>query len=773
MATPLYNRSGPRELLVCFSHLRWNFVYQRPQHLMARFARHYDVVFFEEAVHDCTDPRLEVREVAAGLQVMVPHVPASCAATEATIKAMLEAYIRTGERDPSILWYYTPMSVPLSEQLARRLVVYDCMDELSAFRGAPPQMLQRERRLMHMADIVFTGGLSLYQAKRKLHPDVHAFCSSVDTEHFSQARSAIDQPADQAAIASPRLGFHGVIDERMDLQLVEAVARLRPDWQLVFIGPVVKIDPTDLPRLPNIHYLGPKQYDELPAYLAGWDVAIMPFALNESTRFISPTKTPEYLAGGRAVVSTPVTDVVRSYGKNPAVHIAGDAAGFVAAVTKARSMPAITVARHADSALKDMSWDRTWGQMHALMQQALARPLRRPQPTRQAATQKRVYDVLVVGAGFAGSVMAERLAAGSGKRVLVVDRRPHIGGNAYDCVDEAGILIHKYGPHIFHTNADAVVQYLSRFTSWRPDEHRVLAQIADQRVPIPINLTTLETLYGRSFTEQQATDFLRERAEPISEIRSAQDVVLSSVGRELYELFFRGYTLKQWGMDPACLDKSVTARIPTRCNRDDRYFTDSFQAMPLHGYTKMFERMLDHPNIDIRVGSDFQAIRHEVEFKHLVYTGPLDEYFGHVHGQLPYRSLRFEHVTKDTAQFQPVAVVNFPSPEVPYTRITEYRHLTGQLATHTSLTYEYPSAEGDPYYPIPCPESDVMRQKYEALADAETGVTFLGRLGTYRYYNMDQVVAQALAEYARLEGKAGIREALEAGITDAPVARIA
>ncbi len=367
------------------------------------------------------------------------------------------------------------------------------------------------------------------------------------------------------------------------------------------------------------------------------------------------------------------------------------------------------------------------------------------------AAGRKGFDYLIVGAGFAGSVLAERLAAGLGKRVLLVDRRPHIGGNAYDHYNDDGILVHRYGPHIFHTNAPRIVEYLSRFTEWRPYEHRVLAEVDGQQVPIPINLTTLNRLYGLELDEAGAERFLASRAEPVADIRTSEDVVINQIGRELYEKFFRGYTRKQWGLDPSQLDKSVTSRVPTRTNADDRYFGDSFQMMPLHGYTRMFEKMLDHPNIKVMVNTDFKEIRDEVQYDHLVYCGPIDEYFGYCYGKLPYRSLRFQHETVDRERFQPVAVVNYPAEDVPYTRITEYKHLTGQRHHKTSLTYEYPSAEGDPYYPIPRPENAELYKRYQALADATPGVTFLGRLGTYRYYNMDQVVGQALALYKRIE----------------------
>ena len=362
-----------------------------------------------------------------------------------------------------------------------------------------------------------------------------------------------------------------------------------------------------------------------------------------------------------------------------------------------------------------------------------------------------MFDWLVVGAGFAGCVMAERLASQLDAKVLIIDRRNHIGGNAHDRYDANGLLIHQYGPHIFHTNAERIFDYLSQFTSWRPYEHRVLAHVDGQLLPIPINRTTLNKLYGVTLsTDREAEDFLAERAEAIESIRTSEDVVLSRVGRDLYEKFFRGYTRKQWGYDPSQLDKSVTARVPTRTDTDDRYFGDTFQAMPRHGFTRMFERMLEHPNIKILLQTDYREIRHLIPHRRLVFTGPIDEFFDYRFGRLPYRSLRFEHVTLDTEWHQPVAVVNYPQ-DRDYTRVTEYKHLTGQSHRQTSLTYEYPSAAGDPYYPVPRAENMERFKAYEQLARAESSTVFIGRLATYRYYNMDQVVGQALAEFRRIQ----------------------
>jgi len=362
------------------------------------------------------------------------------------------------------------------------------------------------------------------------------------------------------------------------------------------------------------------------------------------------------------------------------------------------------------------------------------------------------FDYLIVGAGFAGSVLSERLSSQLGKTVLLIDRRPHVGGNAYDEHDAAGVLMHRYGPHIFHTNSDEVAEYLSQFTRWRPYEHRVLASVKDGLLtPMPINRTTLNMLYGLDLkTDEEAAAFLASRAEPVEKVRTSKDVVVSAVGRELYETFFQGYTRKQWGMDPSELDKSVTARVPTRTNTDDRYFTDKFQNMPADGYTRMFENMLDQPGIHLELGVDFEDVDGEAVYDRLIFTGPIDEYFGFRFGKLPYRSLKFRHETLDQPWFQPVGTVNYPEQGAPYTRISEYKHMTGQIAANTTITYEYPSAEGDPYYPVPRPENQALYKKYEALALATPNVHFVGRLATYRYYNMDQVVGQALATFRRI-----------------------
>jgi len=744
---------------------------------MTRFARGRKVVFWEEPIAqpDLNQPRLDSRTCAdSGVTVVTPIIPERLAgeARDVVLRELLDGMLEGSESD-LIRWYYTPMMLAFSRHLDAICTVYDCMDELANFKFAPPELNRLERELMALADVVFTGGYSLWEVKRDRHPNIHPFPSSVDRVHFARARSLRHDPDDQAQIPWPRLGFYGVVDERMDLDLLAALADARPEWSLVIVGPVVKIDAGSLPRRPNLHYLGPKTYDELPSYLAGWNVALMPFAINESTRFISPTKTPEYLAGGRPVVSTPIVDVVRHYGELEAVKVATTPEEFIAACDQALALSRLPGAwlKEVDAALSALSWDETFTRMNQEISRAAGQ---REQASRDAKTavgvaapalrpaaRNKPFDYLIVGAGFAGSVLAERLTTQLGKRVLIVDRRPHIGGNAFDEKDAAGVLMHRYGPHIFHTNSDEVAGYLSQFTRWRPYEHRVLASVnGGLLVPMPINRTTLNTLYGLNLkTEAEAEAYLASRAEPVEKIRTSRDVVVSAVGRELYETFFQGYTRKQWAMDPSELDKSVAARVPTRTNDDDRYFTDKFQNMPAEGYTRMFENMLDQRGVELELGVDFEDVRGEVAYDRLIFTGPVDEYFDFRYGKLPYRSLKFRHETLDREWFQPVGTVNYPAESTPYTRISEYKHMTGQAVGKTTITYEYPSAEGDPYYPVPRPENQALYKKYQALALETPNVDFVGRLATYRYYNMDQVVGQALATFRRIaerEGRATI-----------------
>ncbi|RYF92651.1 MAG: UDP-galactopyranose mutase [Caulobacteraceae bacterium] len=746
---------------------------------MTRFARDgARVIFWEEPVPGPADaaPRLDVRtDPDSGVTLVTPVLPDLGAGAAVDLRLLLDGFLADAEGS-LVRWYYTPMMLPFSRHLAATCTVYDCMDELANFKFAPPELTRLEAELMGLAEVVFTGGYSLWEAKRERHRNIHPFPSSVDRSHFARARTATDEPDDQRAIPGPRLGFYGVVDERMDLELIAALADARPDWSVVIVGPVVKIDPAALPRRANLHYLGGKTYDELPAYLAVWDVALMPFAMNESTRFISPTKTPEYLAGGRPVVSTPIVDVLRHYGDLEGVKIADTPEAFVQGCDEALALFQGGGAwlDEVDGALSALSWNETFARMKAEIGKASKAP---PAPgidlapvlktfAAQPGAKSGAYDYLIVGAGFAGSVLAERLTSQLGKRVLLIDKRPHIGGNAYDEKNAAGVLMHRYGPHIFHTNSDEIAGYLGQFTKWRPYEHRVLAEVNGALVPMPINRTTLNILYGLDLqTDDEAEAYLASRAEPVERIVTSEDVVVSKVGRELYETFFRGYTRKQWGMDPSELDKSVTARVPTRTNTDDRYFTDSFQAMPLDGYTAMFRRMLDQPGLTVELGVKYEDVRDEVEFDQLIFTGPIDEYFGHRYGKLPYRSLEFRHETLDQPWFQSVGTVNHPSEATPYTRISEYKHLTGQTSDKTTITYEYPRADGDPYYPVPRPENQALFKRYEALALATPDVHFVGRLATYRYYNMDQVVGQALATFRRIaerEGRASVLSAAQA-----------
>ena len=359
------------------------------------------------------------------------------------------------------------------------------------------------------------------------------------------------------------------------------------------------------------------------------------------------------------------------------------------------------------------------------------------------------YDYLVVGAGFAGSTVAERLATQCDARVLVVDAREHVAGNAYDPLDAHGIRIHRYGPHIFHTSSERVVSYLSQFTAWRPYEHRVLARIGDIDVPMPLCAGTIAALYGLDLDEAQMTAFFESARERIVHVRNSEDAIVARVGRGLYETLFANYTRKQWGIDARDLDASVCGRIPVRTSRDDRYFSDTFQAMPLDGFEAMFRRMLDHPNIEVVLGTRFEDIADRVRFDKLVYTGPIDAYYGFAYGRLPYRSLEFAFETHDRPTYQPTAVVNFPGHE-PFTRITEFKYLTGQQHPRTTIAREYPTAVGDPYYPIPRAENRALYATYAARAANEANVTFVGRLAEYRYYNMDQVVASALATFEDL-----------------------
>ena len=367
-----------------------------------------------------------------------------------------------------------------------------------------------------------------------------------------------------------------------------------------------------------------------------------------------------------------------------------------------------------------------------------------------------MFDFMIVGAGFAGAVIAERLASQEGLKILLVDKRRHIGGNTYDFYNKDGILVHQYGPHIFHTNSREVFEYLGKFTEWRPYEHRVLASVDGMLVPIPINLDTINSLYGLHLSSDQIDTFLKSRSIVKSRVITSEDAVVSKVGMELYEKFFKGYTRKQWGLDPSELDASVAARIPTRNNRDNRYFSDTYQAMPLRGYTRMFENMIDHPNIKVMLNTDYKEVEDIIPYRKMIYTGPIDYYFDYRYGKLPYRSIEFKFETIETEQFQITGTINYPNEHL-YTRVTEFKHLTGQKSTKTSVVYEYPKAEGDPYYPVPRRENAELYKKYTVLAEGSPDTHFTGRLATYKYYNMDQVVAQSLALYKKLSGQTKIQ----------------
>ncbi len=765
--TSTFDKNSMTDVL-CFSHLRWHFVTQRPQHLLTRCALERRVFFWEEPWFDADDngdgtPTLEVMHEQEQLWVLRPHLPRAGNADDMQ-RNLLRKFMTDFAIEHYVRWYYTPMALSFTSELRAEVTVYDCMDELTGFLGAPPELAERENALFAAADVVFTGGMSLYEAKRKQHANVHAFPSSIDVAHFAQAADA--EPADQAAIARPRAGFYGVLDERFDLKLMAEVAALRPSVQFILLGPVVKINPAHLPQAANIHYLGGKSYNELPAYLSGWDVALLPFALNESTRFISPTKTPEYLAAGKPVISTPIHDVVSGYGDSGLVAIAGTALEFAEAIDRALLPQKPEWKRAVEAKLAGSSWDSTWKAMWKEIDAIRVRSagIRASSVTSSSASFRMMpvtmksrslrqdrYDYLVVGAGLAGAVLAERLANDMGKRVLIVDKRDHVAGNTFDYFDAAGILVHKYGPHIFHTNSAEVVQYLSRFTEWRDYEHRVLASVDGQLLPIPINLDTINRLYDLSLDAAGMQAFLQSRAVVAAQIRTSEDIVVSRVGRELYEKFFRNYTRKQWGLDPSELDASVAGRIPVRFDRDDRYFTDTFQAMPRDGFTRMFERMLDSKNITIRTSVNYSEVAQSYPGIKTIFTGPVDEYFDYRFGPLPYRSLEFEHESHDREQFQSAAVINYPN-DRPYTRVTEFKYLTGQISPKTSVVYEHPRAEGDPYYPIPRPENAALYARYKELADRQSDVHFVGRLATYKYYNMDQVVAQALVTYRKISG---------------------
>ncbi len=375
-------------------------------------------------------------------------------------------------------------------------------------------------------------------------------------------------------------------------------------------------------------------------------------------------------------------------------------------------------------------------------------------------------DFLIIGAGFAGCVIGERLAA-AGWKCVVVDRREHVGGNAYDETDAAGVLVHRYGPHYFRTNSPRVVDYLSRFTEWHAVDYTIKSFTRGRYWSFPVNLNTFEEYLGRSSSPEEFAGWLGRLRVPVNDPQNSEEIILAQVGREFYELFFENYTLKQWRRHPRDLDASVCGRIPLRTNRDDRYLAENFQALPKHGFAAMFGRMLEaSPGLELHLGVDFQEARKRWPCRHLIYTGALDEYFAYRYGPLPYRSLRFEAesfsaeqlvgrraVAGKSGYWQPVMQVNFPDMEVPYTRIVEMKHATGQTVDATTIIREYPKdwqRGGEPYYPVPAPDARVAYRRYATLAETEPNVSFVGRLATYRYYNMDQVIGMALAEAEKL-----------------------
>ncbi len=735
--------------LIVLSHLRWTFVWQRPHHLISRLGRGRRTWFVEEP-WPCDVDKPELRWEQAGpvtrVWMDIPGPERFATFGDPTADGYLEQLksLLGPVKDP-LVWLYTPMALEMAQALNPSLLVYDVMDDLASFKDAFEPLRLRQHQAVAAADVVFAGGRSLFHKVKKHNPErTFLFPSGVEPEHYASARR-VREPHDR-----PVAGYVGVIDERLDLELVGELAAKLPHWEIQMVGPIVKIDRSSLPHGPNISYPGHQPYDRLPEIMAGFDVALMPFVLNETTQSISPTKTLEYLAAGLPVVSTAVPDVVADYGS--VVHLRDDADGFATSCVAAYE--GSQEAR--DTEVRPLLKFHHWDSIAARMQTEITRSLEAkaavpavPQTSRRDRRATKAFDYLVVGAGFAGSVLAERLASEANKKVLVVDKRPHIGGNAFDHYDDAGVLVHKYGPHIFHTNSREVFDYLSQFTKWRQYEHRVLASVDGRLVPLPINLDTINQLYGLSLNSLELEDFFASVAEPVKHCRTSEDVVVSKVGRELYEKFFRNYTRKQWDLDPSDLDASVTARVPTRTNRDDRYFTDRYQAMPLHGYTRLFEKMLDHPNIKIMLNTDYREIVDFIPYVEMIYTGPVDEYFDFRYGKLPYRSLEFKFETIDAPVRQPAPVINYPN-EHAYTRVTEFKYLTGQEHPKTTIVYEHPRAEGDPYYPVPRPENAELYKRYKSLADATPKVHFVGRLATYKYYNMDQVAAQALAVFRRI-----------------------
>ena len=640
--TPREYPAAANSPLICFSHLRWDFVLQRPQHLMQRFARQPPGASSSRSRSRPPPPalsRVPRLRRHRGHRRAAPRARSAGAGRRRRCPASLDEMCGAPRGTRPILWFYTPMMCAAGgacRRRRRRLRLHG--RALANFRFAPPELAAREAELMQRADVVFTGGHSIYEAKREAARNVHAFPSSVDVDALSRGRAPACEAPPTGGHPGPRLGYYGVIDERHRPRSDRRrLRRRRPDWTFVMVGPVVKIDPASLPRAPNIHWLGQRPMRELPAYVAGWDVALMPFALNEATRFISPTKTPEYLAAGKPVVSTPVRDVVRSYGDLTGVRdrrrdaeqfvagceaavAAGRRAGWLRGGRRDRwpAHPGTHPCRDGGAGRRRSSDGR----------RGRSRPSER-RPVRRRRRSRPPYDYLVAGAGFAGSVLAERLASASGRRVFVCDTRPHVAGNAYDAPDAAGILVHRYGPHIFHTNREEIVAYLSRFTAWRPYEHRVLARrrrqaAADADQPHDPQ----RALRPRSFRRRGR----RARCWPPAPSRST-DRDRPRRGRRagrpgLYRTFFEGYTRKQWGLDPVRARQvgdragSRRARRPTTAISSTRYPGDA--ARRVHADVREHARSSAHP--PRRLGIDYRGVAQGAARRATIYTGPIDAY---------------------------------------------------------------------------------------------------------------------------------------------------
>ncbi|MBC6983466.1 NAD(P)-binding protein [Caulobacter sp. 17J80-11] len=735
---------------------------------MSRFARNRPVYVVEEPRPADPDrgPSLDMASGAPGVSVATPRLPAGLDGwgRDVILRQLLDELLDQHVPADPVFWYCTPTMLPFSRHRDPAAVIYDCAHPVAASRLGEDELRELESELLGRADLVFAGGWSLFEAKKARRRDVHPFPPAVDRAHFATARGGLPEPADQQAIPGPRLGWFGAIDRRLDLGLLAAVADARPAWNIVLVGPVIGLADEELPRRPNLHYLGAKPYADLPAYLAGWDVGLIPFARGAAARFACPPQTAEYLAGGRPVVATPLVDLVRHWGELEAVRVAATPEKFVQACQTALDMSAEPDGgawrAPADTALAESCWDLTHARMAELVEGVVSarRPVSAPflreivsAPAVRPSARRSHYDVLVVGAGMAGAVAAERLAAEGGKRVLLIDRRPHLGGTAYDHLDAAGIRVGKYGAHVLHTDRSDVFHHLSRFTDWRPCAPRVLTSTDGKLVPSPINRTALNALFGLDLAgEQEAAAFLAARTTPAHAPRTAEAAALARLGPELYESVFRGWARKRWGVDPSALHRRAAARAEVRLGDDDRYFTDTFQAVPAKGFGLMFENLLDHDGIHLELDVEFEDVRREVVYDHLVFTGPLDGYFEHRFGELPFRSVRFRHETLDQEWHQPAAVVEFPSEDTAWSRIVEHKHLTGQVHPKTSITYEQPGGAGDPFYPVPTPENLALHRRYAALARAQRDATFIGRLASYRELSLGEAAAQALAASRRL-----------------------